>query len=227
IKPGPRSLYALGRIANSQGINALSDPIVLEVERLDRPVRVVVEPGALYLEIHPGSDPKSSEEHLRVYYQYADGARVPVPPKTYGLNTVVFRPQVGNVTVNPLGVVSPFRAGTDQVWVDCVACAGGTDPGPVSVTVTAPALYVAQKSISAGAQGGSFNLDVATNGLSYRVDGETWAHGGVSLTTDQVHWSATVTIDRNPSTQPRVGTLRFTLASGAVQDVVVYQGGTN
>lgn len=84
-----------------------------------------------------------------------------------------------------------------------------------------------QQSLMVSAAGGNVQLSVNTNGLSYTVAGESWARAVNSTSTDQIHWTTAVAVDPNPSSNPRVGTLRLSLTTGELQDVVVYQAGTN
>jgi hypothetical protein len=224
--PGEHLLYAVGTNAGSHGPDAVSDPIVISVSRRDRPLRLVAEPGVLALGLNPAGAPGDSSAALRLYYVYADGSRSPVPAKTAGRDTVRFSTAYGYAAVDAYGVVTPKRAGSDEVRIECLACSSATAPRAVSVQVADQPIYAPQKSLSAAASGGSFQVDVYTQGLTYQIDGEAWARGGMTLTLDHRHWSSTIAVDRNPSPQARTGTVRFTLPSGQSQSVTIYQPGT-
>jgi len=63
--------------------------------------------------------------------------------------------------------------------------------------------------------------------MVYQAVGEPWMTDIVSQMQTINHWTTMLEIAANPSKEPRVGSLRFTMSNGEYQDVVVYQGGGN
>jgi hypothetical protein len=221
---GEHNLYAAGQSAGVPGISAISNPITLQVVPTEAPWQIVVEPAALSLQLYPGSAPSASAQRLHLYFQYPDGTLAPVSPIA-GPNTFQITDSTGVISVDNTGLVTPKAAGFDQIQISCFSCGVSSGP-PIPVVVQQIPIYVAQQSIMESAAGGNVKVSVITNGMSYSVAGESWARDVNSASTDQIHWTTTVVVDRNQTPNPRIGTLRLSLATGETQDVVIYQAGS-
>jgi hypothetical protein len=224
--PGEYNLYAAGQGPNAPGISYISNPITLLVLRTNVPSRIVVEPSMLFFQIPPASDLSAYATPFRMYFEYADGTRSPVLPLSPGAVPINIQVGYGNVHVDNTGLVTPLYPGFDQIQITCLACNYSSVP-PVSVFVQQLPIYVAQKSMMVSAAGGTLQMSVTTNRATYSVSGESWARAANSASTDQIHWTTTVTVDPNRTRSLRTGTLRLSLATGETQDVVIYQPGSN
>ena len=106
VTPGLYALTASGAVSPGNGVE--SDPVSIDVERVDQPVSITAEPSSLTLAV-------GERAGLRVVGKYSDNSTVDL---TESIQTSYLSKNTAIVTVSKDGFVTAVAPGSTQIIID-------------------------------------------------------------------------------------------------------------